>query len=91
MSAEKDWAIKSLAQMFGLHIQRAASIQDHLRQLDELVDHLSALYKAGGKLDKALLSVEQRRSRDGDATAGKDTVEPEAAEDLRKKCYLLQI
>ena len=33
-------------------MKRGASIQDHLRQLDELADHLAALDKAVSELDK---------------------------------------
>uniref|UniRef100_A0A1X7SVG7 CCHC-type domain-containing protein n=1 Tax=Amphimedon queenslandica TaxID=400682 RepID=A0A1X7SVG7_AMPQE len=39
-------------QMYGLRMKRGVSIQDHLRQLDELADHLAALDKAVSELDK---------------------------------------
>uniref|UniRef100_A0A1X7UPX5 DUF4219 domain-containing protein n=1 Tax=Amphimedon queenslandica TaxID=400682 RepID=A0A1X7UPX5_AMPQE len=42
----------ALMQMYGLHMKRGASIQDHLRQLDELADHLAALNIAVSELDK---------------------------------------
>ena len=42
----------ALMQMYGLRMKRGASIQDHLRQLDELADHLTALDKAVSELDK---------------------------------------
>ena len=47
--------VYTLMQLYGLRIKRGTQIQEHLRQLNELSDHLGAIGEAVSEIHKVAI------------------------------------
>ena len=48
--------VYTLMQLYGLRMKRGTQIQEHLRQLNELSDHLGAIGEAVSEIHKVAIS-----------------------------------